>query len=77
MTTSPTKSPSQLEIPTKDVHSHRLGQHLKHHHSPISSARKSPKRRAINRHPVASSSSSSDSIVSAREMNTRNNKGDL
>lgn len=75
MTTSPTKSPSQLEIPTKaDVHSHRLGQHLKHH-SPISSNRKSPKRRAINRHPVASSSSSSESIVSAREMNNRSNKG--
>ena len=52
---SPTKS-ALLEIPAKDL----ITNHFTKHHT---SARKSPKRRPIHRHALASSSSSSESLT--------------
>ncbi|KAJ6638368.1 Galactose-specific lectin nattectin, partial [Pseudolycoriella hygida] len=67
---SPTKSSSQLEIPMKESHSPRHSHHSSkhHHHSPVPTARKSPKRRTLQRYPVASSSSSSESLVPPRSQ---------
>lgn len=67
---SPSKTSSvHLEIPGSKEHSgNNSGKHQ-------NTMRKSPKRRPIQRHPVSSSSSSSESITSAREMAQRVNKG--
>ncbi|XP_065365478.1 uncharacterized protein LOC135958499 [Calliphora vicina] len=81
-TQSPTKQ--QLDLPSKESLNtsstptsitHVCNKHCHSHHHPCPavtvSTRKSPKRRLLNRHPVASSSSSSESLNSAKELTVR------
>ncbi|XP_046801594.1 uncharacterized protein LOC111685989 isoform X3 [Lucilia cuprina] len=81
-TQSPTKQ--QLDLPSKESLNtsstpssitHICNKHCHSHHHPCPAVtvttRKSPKRRLLNRHPVASSSSSSESLNSAKELTVR------
>lgn len=81
-TQSPTKQ--QLDLPSKESLntsstpssiSHVCNKHCHSHHHPCPAAtittRKSPKRRLPNRHQVASSSSSSESLNSTKELTVR------
>ncbi|XP_055912798.1 uncharacterized protein LOC129946580 isoform X2 [Eupeodes corollae] len=77
-TQSPTKN--QNDVSAKDsstptTSSHVCSKHCRsyHHSCPVNAvtARKSPKRRPVNRHPVASSSSSSESLTSTKDMTIR------
>lgn len=81
-TQSPTKL--QLDVPSKESLNtsstpsstgHICNKHCHSHHHPCPAAtvstRKSPKRRLMNRHPVASSSSSSESLNSTKELTVR------
>ncbi|XP_075158958.1 uncharacterized protein LOC142232130 [Haematobia irritans] len=81
-TQSPTK---QLDIPSKEslntsstpssIGGHVCNKHCHSHHHPCPAVtittRKSPKRRLMNRHAVASSSSSSESLNSTKELTVR------
>ncbi|XP_055685615.1 uncharacterized protein LOC129791455 isoform X2 [Lutzomyia longipalpis] len=75
---SPNKCSSHLEIPNKDTaqtaaqQQHTLQNSKYHHHSLIGTSRKSPKRRPLHRPPVASSSSSSESLLSPMEVSQKN-----
>ncbi|XP_037932138.1 mucin-17-like [Teleopsis dalmanni] len=78
---SPTKQ--QLEVPSKESLNtntttgiqHVCNKHCHSHNHPCPAAtvttRKSPKRRILNRLPIASSSSSSESLTSTRELSIR------
>ncbi|XP_062537723.1 uncharacterized protein LOC134206060 isoform X2 [Armigeres subalbatus] len=81
-TLSPSKSSSiLLEIPggtTKDKDNSATGQNSHSvtgsKYSCVTPTRKSPKRRPLYRHPVASSSSSTESLTSTREYTQRSSK---
>lgn len=80
-TQSPTRN-HHLDLPSKDMisstGSHNCSKYFLHHHPHHVSSlttRKSPKRRPIQRHPVTSSSSSTESLTSARELTLRAAKG--
>ncbi|XP_055844862.1 uncharacterized protein LOC129911179 isoform X2 [Episyrphus balteatus] len=78
-TQSPTKN-QQNDVSVKDsstptTSSHVCSKHCRsyHHSCPVNAvtARKSPKRRPVNRHTVASSSSSSESLTSTKDLTVR------
>ncbi|XP_058822414.1 uncharacterized protein LOC131683943 isoform X3 [Topomyia yanbarensis] len=75
---SPSKSTSVLlEIPGKDKalnQSNSVSSHIGPKLSCATPTRKSPKRRPLYRHPVASSSSSTESLTSTREYAQRSSK---
>jgi hypothetical protein len=69
---SPSKSSVHLELPTKEQNTHQPK-----HHQQLTPTRKSPKRRPIPKYPVVSSSSSTESITSAKEILPRGSKSEL
>lgn len=81
VTQSPTKhqldipSKETLNTPTSSCNTHVCSKHCHSLHHPCPAAtvttRKSPKRRPVSRHPITTSSSSSESLVSAKELAVR------
>ncbi|XP_055617633.1 uncharacterized protein LOC129762992 isoform X3 [Toxorhynchites rutilus septentrionalis] len=74
-TLSPSKSTSVLlEIPSKDNAAPTCNSHAASKFSCTTPTRKSPKRRPLHRPPIASSSSSTESLTSTREYAQRSSK---
>lgn len=79
---SPIKNVNLVDLPPKEINAssgqnilprhylYHQHHHLHHHdrHANIVTTRKSPKRRPIQRHPIASSSSSSESLTSTKDF---------
>ncbi|XP_059617745.1 uncharacterized protein LOC132262482 [Phlebotomus argentipes] len=69
---SPSKNTTHLELPNKESQAAQHNpQSSKYHHGILGSSRKSPKRRPLHRLPVASSSSSSESLLSPMEISPK------